>query len=751
MPRASYRARRLAATVSAAALAIGSGLIASSVASGKASVEPHPGRAVAGRSVARTAGPVWDAAASLSDVAAAGDHFVAVGAATATRGVVLLAATARGPWVPPSRPLPAGVGVLREVACPDARRCVATGVWASSGLAVALTSKDAGATWSLAHLPGPVEPVISLSCAAPAGCVAFSSPASGQLLEALYSRDSGARWSAGRLPELSRSAEADLRYAPLPLSCAATKRCVALAALGGSARTLLSTDGGASWAFVGAPLEGTFPEVLACSGSGRCLAVAAAGGYGPGQPAAVLTSDHGGDSWKLHPETTELGGTLLQALACPSARHCVAVGNQQPGLLGAELAVSNDGGATWRFLEFPPNTFGLGGVACTDARSCVAVGEMFAAPLAAFTDDGGSSWWAAMSPTPTPLPSAIACTAEGSCLAVGEIAPPSTQNFVLASVDAGRNWVALPYRRFPGALSGVSCTSATDCVAVGSPANPSGPFVARTTDGGSHWRLAWLPAAPLVGVDVNGVAGISCAGETCAVLSAAGADQQMVWTSFDGGRSWHAEVIDEPSNYQVVACGAPGQCLAVLGRNAGGTEVLSLRRAKAGGRWTWIGRLPVAMVPRSLTCKARTCVLVGVSPSAPTGTGTADALASDDFGRTWQVAHLPSGIADLVTVACTGRLCVAGGASEASDEILSSDDGGIRWRVAVRLRVGPQDEPQAASCAGTSSCTLITGEMQGPWCELPVTWDHLTAGSASGMGPPPLPVMGPPEGPPPPA
>jgi hypothetical protein len=29
-------------------------------------------------------------------------------------------------------------------------------------------------------------------------------------------------------------------------------------------------------------------------------------------------------------------------------------------------------------------------------------------------------------------------------------------------------------------------------------------------------------------------------------------------------------------------------------------------------------------------------------------------------------------------------------------------------------------------------------------CRLPATWDHLAAGFASGMGPPPLPVMGPP-------
>ena len=31
-------------------------------------------------------------------------------------------------------------------------------------------------------------------------------------------------------------------------------------------------------------------------------------------------------------------------------------------------------------------------------------------------------------------------------------------------------------------------------------------------------------------------------------------------------------------------------------------------------------------------------------------------------------------------------------------------------------------------------------------CHLPATWDHLATSFASGMGPPPLPVMGPPRG-----
>lgn len=36
-------------------------------------------------------------------------------------------------------------------------------------------------------------------------------------------------------------------------------------------------------------------------------------------------------------------------------------------------------------------------------------------------------------------------------------------------------------------------------------------------------------------------------------------------------------------------------------------------------------------------------------------------------------------------------------------------------------------------------------------CRLPATWDQVAAGFASGMGPPLLPVIGPPEGPPTPA
>ena len=48
----------------------------------------------------------------------------------------------------------------------------------------------------------------------------------------------------------------------------------------------------------------------------------------------------------------------------------------------------------------------------------------------------------------------------------------------------------------------------------------------------------------------------------------------------------------------------------------------------------------------------------------------------------------------------------------------------------------------AYTCFVTDACST---------CGLPATWDHFTAGSASGMGPPPLPVMGPPEDPPPPA
>jgi hypothetical protein len=39
---------------------------------------------------------------------------------------------------------------------------------------------------------------------------------------------------------------------------------------------------------------------------------------------------------------------------------------------------------------------------------------------------------------------------------------------------------------------------------------------------------------------------------------------------------------------------------------------------------------------------------------------------------------------------------------------------------------------------------VIDVALQWTLCRLPVTWDQLAAGFASDMGPPPLPVMGPP-------
>ncbi len=51
---------------------------------------------------------------------------------------------------------------------------------------------------------------------------------------------------------------------------------------------------------------------------------------------------------------------------------------------------------------------------------------------------------------------------------------------------------------------------------------------------------------------------------------------------------------------------------------------------------------------------------------------------------------------------------------------------------------------QAVGTVGVAGGIVFAGLEVQEACRLPATWDQLAAGFASGMGPPRLPVMGPP-------
>ncbi len=94
----------------------------------------------------------------------------------------------------------------------------------------------------------------------------------------------------------------------------------------------------------------------------------------------------------------------------------------------------------------------------------------------------------------------------------------------------------------------------------------------------------------------------------------------------------------------------------------------------------------------------------GVDPSAPGGIAAVYRDLVDDPIRTQQVVD------DVMTALSSGRHCL----------VLTQWTRHLE-QIAAGLTEGGHDP-----------------------CRLPATWDQLAAGFASGMGPPPLPVMGPP-------
>jgi hypothetical protein len=115
-------------------------------------------------------------------------------------------------------------------------------------------------------------------------------------------------------------------------------------------------------------------------------------------------------------------------------------------------------------------------------------------------------------------------------------------------------------------------------------------------------------------------------------------------------------------------------------------------------------------------------------------------------------------VAWLNSVSCTSDAsCLAVGGSNLGsvNPPLVESWNGSSWS-AVPSPSGFRGQLNAISCTSATNCVAV-GEQASSrrWqtlvessdasgCRLPATWDHPAADFASGMGPPPLPVMGPP-------
>jgi photosystem II stability/assembly factor-like uncharacterized protein len=214
-----------------------------------------------------------------------------------------------------------------------------------------------------------------------------------------------------------------------------------------------------------------------------------------------------------------------------------------------------------------------------------------------------------------------------------------------------------------GFFLGVACPSIDVCEATGNEG-----MIFGTVNGGASWTQQDVPAT------ADLVNGISCPSTT--TCEAVGYGSGALRTS-DGGTAWVPQAL--PSSVQElsgVSCYSLTHCVAVGidSIHAGRREVGVLVSTQDGGV-TWIRRhIPTGV--DDLTSVA--CTASGVCEAV--GLGSTAIIGSTDGGRTWAAQVVP-GSPYLLSVACQGRrTCQAVGQDVNGDiAVFRTTDGGAKW------------------------------------------------------------------------
>jgi hypothetical protein len=278
------------------------------------------------------------------------------------------------------------------------------------------------------------------------------------------------------------------------VSCVNAISCTAVGVspvTGGKGHPVAEHWDGKTWRVeaTAAPVHGGMFQSVSCPSASTCLATglaytAAGGGQGLASLAERWRS--GGAGWTITDTPEPTGGSLLDAVSCPSTSRCVAAGSAgftTTTKLHDLIDVWDGTHWTQSNAASPKNLAGLTGVSCATTASCVATGDTqrsdAAKPDPSSLVYAGSTWTVRAVPRPagSTRPSSldgVTCLSADSCTAVGfaTFGSADTEAAVVEHWD-GHAWAS---RTVSGSktgissLAGVSCASASRCFAVGSTA-----------------------------------------------------------------------------------------------------------------------------------------------------------------------------------------------------------------------------------------------------------------------------------------
>jgi Galactose oxidase, central domain len=201
--------------------------------------------------------------------------------------------------------------------------------------------------------------------------------------------------------------------------------------------------------------------------------------------------------------TTGPNVSLLDAVACPSATVCFAVGTDE--VAGSLIEQWN--GASWRIVRDPTlrhsTSTGLYGLSCPSSTDCWAVGGWGDYPndTGALGDHWDGQQWTAerinrsIARGNGEVLGSISCPAPGMCMATGL---STATNFPYVARWNGSSWKAAPIGAISGStlhVNGVSCASSKLCEAVGYTTQANAGSLVEQWNG-SSWARVPSPNEP---------------------------------------------------------------------------------------------------------------------------------------------------------------------------------------------------------------------------------------------------------------
>ncbi len=246
-------------------------------------------------------------------------------------------------------------------------------------------TSDGGRTWSSTRAPSAINVAIlmpslttgasfregrtDVSCATAASCVIVADSVRPTVPSvALFTRDAGQTWSVAKLPR---------GFVPGQIQCFARGECLSTGSERDAIAAIYSANGGATWSAGRIPALSGAIDDLSCPSLSYCIAVPVPFTAAP-KTSSVLVSSDGGQSWSLKAGPRLPAGGALSSLSCSAGTSCWAMGDNWPmvipfggGPIGG-FAAGTIAGGHWSSATLPPTVQG------TEAVSCPSIGTCFA-------------------------------------------------------------------------------------------------------------------------------------------------------------------------------------------------------------------------------------------------------------------------------------------------------------------------------------------------------------------------------------